>query len=125
MQAINSEYAYACAHIYKGKGMNDEETDTHMKMSEAYRQAIEQIINLHGIVIELVGHWIWVTGNTRVVKSELKAAHFFFASKKQAWYFRSDIYKTRGGKQTLDQIRAKYSSQVITKEERNKMIYEH
>ncbi len=31
MQAINSEYAYACAHIYKGSGMSDDEADTEIQ----------------------------------------------------------------------------------------------
>lgn len=125
MQAINTEYAYACAHIYKSEGMSDEQADEEMKMSEAYREAIEKIIYLPGIVVEVVGHWIWVTGNTKPVKDELKAAHFFFASKKCAWYFRTEAYKTKGGKKSLDEIRAKYGSHVVSKEEKNKMIYEH
>lgn len=125
MQAINSEYAFACAHIYKGAGMSDEQADDEMKMSEAYREAIEKIIHLSGIVIEVVGHWIWVTGNTKPVKEELKAANFFFASKKLAWYFRAEAYKVKGGKKSLAEIRAKYGSQVVTREEKSKMIYQH
>jgi hypothetical protein len=125
MQAINSEYAYACAHIYKKAGMSDEQADEEMKMSEAYREAIEKIINLPGITIEVVGHWIWVTGNTKAVKDELKAAQFFFASKKVAWYFRAEAYKVKGGKKSLDEIRAKYGSQVVRKEEKSKIRYEH
>ena len=107
MQEINTEYAYACTKIYKGQGMSDSETDTELKMSEAYRDAIEKIIHLPGIVIEIVGHWIWVTGETRHVKVELKDAKFFFAYKKVAWYFRTDDYKMKGGKKSLSEIRDK------------------
>ena len=95
MQEINKEYAYACAHLIKGENLSAEETEQKIKMSEQYRQAIEQIINLPGILIEAVGFWIWVTGNTYAVKKELKAAGFFFAPKKLAWYFRSDEYKVQ------------------------------
>src|ERR1043165_10220442 len=68
MQAINTEYAFACAKILKGENLTAEETDEQIRMSEQYRKIIEQIINLAGIVIEVVGHWIWVTGNTYPVR---------------------------------------------------------
>lgn len=113
MQAINTEYAYACTHVLKGGGFTDAEVDEHIRMSEEYRRVIEQIINLPGIAIEAVGHWIWVTGNTYAVKKELKAAGLFFAPKKVAWYYRSDEYKTKGGKKSLDEIRDKYGSEPI------------
>lgn len=113
MQAINTEYAYACVHILKADGFTNAETDEQIRMSEEYRQVIELIINLPGIAIEVVGHWIWVTGNTYAVKKELKDAGLFFAPKKVAWYYRSDEYKAKGGKKSLDEIRDKYGSETI------------
>jgi hypothetical protein len=113
MQAINTEYAFACAHAIKGENLSAEETEAKIKFSEQYREAIEKIINLPGIMIEAVGFWIWVTGNTYPVRKELKAANFFFASKKLAWYFRSDEYKAKGGKKSLEEIRRKYGSEKI------------
>ncbi len=114
MQAINTEYAFACAKILKGEDLSAEEADEQIRLSEEYRKVIEQIINLAGITIEVVGHWIWVTGNTYAVKTQLKEAGLFFASKKQAWYYRADEYKTKGGKKSLDEIKAKYGSETIS-----------
>ena len=114
MQAINTEYAYACASILKGENLTAEETDEQIRLSEEYRKVIEQIINLAGIMIEVVGNWIWVTGNTYPVKKQLKEAGLFFASKKVAWYYRGEEYKTKGGKKTLDEIREKYGSEKVT-----------
>lgn len=113
MQAINTEYSFACARIAKGAGLSDDELQTEVQLSEEYRQVIEKIINLPGILIEIVGNWIWVTGETRTVKAELKEAGLFFASKKVAWYYRSDVFKTRGNGAPLEQIRAKYGSETV------------
>jgi len=113
MQAINTEYAYACAKILKGENLSAEETDEQIRLSEEYRNVIEQIINLAGIMIEVVGNWIWLTGLTFPVRKQLKAAGLFFASKKVAWYYRAEEYKTKGGKKTLDEIREKYGSEKI------------
>lgn len=114
MQEINTEYAFASAKVIKGGNLSEEETENEIRFSEEYRQAIEKIIHLEGIVIEFVGYWIWVTGNTFAVKGTLKEAGFLFAPKKLAWYFRTGEYKVnKGGKKSLDEIRAKYGSEVI------------
>ncbi len=122
MQAINREYTYACARLANGAGLSDEQADNEIKLSELYREAIEKIIYLPGIIIEIVGHWIWVTGNTKPVKDNLKDAHFIFAPKKCAWYFRADEYKTRGGKKSLDEIRQKYGSENINTKFNSKVL---
>nr|WP_067059995.1 J domain-containing protein [Mucilaginibacter sp. L294] len=114
MQEINKEYAFISAKIASGASFTAEEREKQMNFSEAYRKVIEQIIYLPDILIEQVGFWIWVTGQTKPVKEELKKAGLFFASKKMAWYYRSEEYKVkRGGKKSLDEIRSKYGSEVI------------
>lgn len=115
MQEINKEFAFASAKAIKGDSkLSEEETENEIRFSEEYRQAIEKIIHLEGITIELVGYWIWVTGNTYPVKSTLKEAGYFFASKKLAWYFRTGEHKvTKGGKKSLEEIRTKYGSEVL------------
>lgn len=122
MQAINTEYAYACVLLAKGAGLSDEQTNEQIKMSEAYRHAIEKIIHLPGIIIELVGNWIWVTGNTKLVKDDLYNAGYWFAPKKVAWYFRTDEFKCSGTKKSLDQIRAKYGSEIISKQKNGRYL---
>ncbi|MFA6084683.1 J domain-containing protein [Mucilaginibacter sp.] len=125
MQQINTEYAYATAKAIKGSNMTDEEAENEILSSEAYRHAIEQIIHLDGIVIELVGYWIWVTKNTYPVRAALKMAGFLFASKKQAWYFRTAEYKVnKSSGKSLDEIRNKYGSAVLNEDKprRNNFI---
>lgn len=122
MQAINTEYAFACAKILKGEDLSAEEVDEGIRLSEEYRKVIESIINLSGIIIEVVGHWIWVTGNTYPVRKQLKEAGLFFASKKLAWYYRAEEYKTKGGKKSLDEIKAKYGSETISNNQHSRTL---
>jgi len=117
MQEINKEYAFASAKAIKGANLSEEETENEILSSEAYRNAIEKMIHLDGITIELVGYWIWVTGNTYPVRVSLKEAGFLFASKKLAWYFRTAEYKvSKEGKKSLDEIRSKYGSEILNDE---------
>lgn len=121
MQDINKEYAFATAKAVKGANLSDEEAESEILSSEAYREAIEKIIYLDGITIELVGYWLWVTGHTFRVRTTLKDAGFLFAPKKIAWYFRTAEYKvTKGGKKTLEEIRSKYGSEVLNQDKPRK-----
>lgn len=114
MQKLNTEYALACSQVLQDENMTTEEAEEHTRLSEEYRAVIEKLIGLTGITIEVVGNWIWVTGNSYPVRKQLKEAGLFFASKKVAWYFRSEEYKTKGGKKTLDEIREKYGSEKVS-----------
>lgn len=122
MQAINAEFAFACAKILKGENLSTEDTSEQIRLSEEYRKVLESIINLAGVTIELVGNWIWVTGNTYPVKKQLKEAGLFFASKKLAWYYRAEEFKTKGGKKSLEEIRSKYGSEKVRSSHNNNAI---
>ena len=114
MQAINAAYSIAVIQIARGENRTESEINDILTDNEKYRAAIDAIINLIGINIELVGAWIWVTGDTRSHKDVLKGAGYFWASKKLAWYFRGSEYKcsSRKGK-CLDEIREKYGSTTV------------
>jgi hypothetical protein len=126
MQEINNEYTFACAKMLRGENLSQEEMETEFTNIEAYRNAINKIINLEGITIEIVGAWIWVTGNTRPYKDVLKnpeGGQFFWAHKKLAWYFRTEEFKSRNKiKMSLDEIRSKYGSKVINTAKSKKAI---
>jgi hypothetical protein len=113
MQEINAEYEQACILVLRENNVSEDDYAREMKVSDEYRQVIEKIVNLPNIVIEVIGQWIWVTGLTYPVKDQLKEAGLFFASKKAAWYFRSEEYKGRGSDKSLDDIRDKYGSERV------------
>lgn len=85
---------------------------------EALNAAINAIISLDGLIIEICGAWVWVTGTTREHKEILKANGYKFAGKKKAWHFRPDNWKSASyGKTTLDEIRNKYGSVKAARQE--------
>lgn len=81
-----------------------------------FMDIIEKLIRMDGIEIEVCGSWLWVTGDTRPHKEDLKALKFRWSSNKSAWYFHRDGYKKRSNKSlTLDEIRDYYGSEKIEK----------
>ncbi len=88
MKELNDEYGKACALILVENSLAPEEFESQMYDSEQYREVLEKINPLVGIEIEVIGQWIWVTGDTYGVKDDLKAAGLYYASKRKAWCFR-------------------------------------
>jgi len=73
---------------------------------------ISQILHYENIIIEVVGSWIWLQGNTRAIKEVLKSLGFKWASKKKMWYYGE--MKGRNPKQkSMDDIKAKYGCQTV------------
>ena len=47
---------------------------------------IKALKSLKGIEVSVDRDWLWVTGDTKPVKDELKAQGFRYSGKRQAWY---------------------------------------
>lgn len=121
MQEINNQYSRAIATIARGGKFTAQEAEAEILQAEAYQEAVNKVVNLEGCKLELIGSWLWITGNTKQYKDILKSdpAKFNWAKKKtdfSAWFFRTAEYKTcnKGQKMGLDAIRNKYGAQTIT-----------
>ena len=82
---------------------------------EQFRAVLEALLKIDGIIIELCGSWVWVSGETREHKDEIKAAGCFWAKKKGMWYWRcaKDAHHGKSHASMAD-IRRKYGSERIT-----------
>ena len=86
------------------------------------REAINRIIHLENITIEIVGCWVWVSGNTYPVKSELKEAGYKFSGNRKSWYWHSDEQKRKGAsKRSMDELKAFYGCETVEKEKKQKL----
>lgn len=114
MQEINSEYSYVIAKLLKGSNLTVEEMESSILSSQNYRNAIDSIIGFVNITIELVGTWIWVTGNTYPYKDYLKENGFCYSHPKKAWYYRSEEFKAKfSSKMELSALKRIYGSTTI------------
>ena len=59
------------------------------------REILQKIVGFNGIDIEIIGSWIWVSGNTYLFKNELKANGFKWDSNKRMWYWHRDNYQKK------------------------------
>jgi DNA primase len=81
---------------------------------------ISKILHYQDIIIEVVGSWIWISGNSKSIKEELKELGFKWANKKKMWYYGE--MKGRNPKQkSMSDIKAKYGCQTVQTKQQQKL----
>ena len=100
MQEINAQY-HAALNRMNGQTHTDgnrEYTYTYNRQRE--QQAMDKIAELlrikGNIDIYLIGTWVWVMGDTKPVKEQLKAAGCQWHSVRSCWYWRANEYRHKG-----------------------------
>ena len=115
MQAINAEHD-ALFEALKAKHNAEHDADHQTtETPEEFRKIIDALLRLDGVEVELCGSWLWIGGNTRAHKDDLKAAGCRWSSGKKLWYWRhsEDANSWHRGRSTIGEIRTKYGSQYF------------
>ena len=61
------------------------------------------------LTVEMIGSWLWVTGNTYPQREALKKMNFIYEEFKRAWYYRPASYWSSNSKPLpMEKIRALY-----------------
>ena len=81
---------------------------------------ISQILHFENIVIEVVGSWIWLSGDTKSIKDNLKELNFKWASKKMMWYF-GEMKGRNPKEKSLEEIKHKYDCETVRTKEKEKI----
>ena len=111
-KAMSAEYEVCFKDIKAGikretgsKNINLDDVD------DGYRDVINALLNIE-VNVELCGEWLWISGNTKEHRTELKDIGCKWASKKHMWYWRPACMRSSGrkGGKDMDEIRAKYGS---------------
>ena len=82
------------------------------KIDIELEKVISLILHFENITIELVGSWIWVSGDTKEIKEKLKELGFKWASKKMMWYY-GEMKSKKPTPKSIDEIKAKYGSETL------------
>ena len=109
MKQINAQYETAF------DALNASSDEPKAETAADFINIINALVKLQGITIELCGSWLWISGDTKAVKEELKAAGCRWASKKSMWYWHPADWKPANRKTaTMEHIRQKYGSKIIS-----------
>ncbi len=120
MKILNAEYEELFdrvknIHVNKDGEIYERETN---ETPEEFQTLIAELLKLDGIEIEIIGCFVWVSGDTKPHKERLKALGFRWHSKKKCWYKSPAGYRRWGKEEyTMDEIRGMYSSVRIRKDQ--------
>lgn len=113
MKLINAEYDQAFAQVKDIHKNKDGETYTkeNPETASEFKDIIEKLIRMKGIEIEIIGCFIWLSGETKAHKDEIKTMGFKWHSKKKLWYKAPEGYKRYHKKEySIDEIRGMYGT---------------
>jgi len=115
MKVINAEYDELFPMLKDTHKTRDGKTytakESNVETADQFKDLINELMKMDDIVIEIIGCFVWVTGDTRPYKERLKALKFQWHSKKIAWYLKPENYRKRSQKDyDLDEIRAMYGT---------------
>ena len=86
------------------------------------REMIQKVIYFSDITIEIIGNWIWISGNTYQYRKELKEIGFKWASNKKMWYWKSEVYQKKSRKTlSMNDIRNYYGSTEVETDGRRRL----
>lgn len=128
MKALNNEYDglfEKLKNTHKNKDGEFYEKETN-ETPEEWREIIHQLLALkmENVAIEVIGSFLWVSGNTKPYKDELgkNGLGLKWSRNKSAWYLSPDGYRRYSKKSTsLNDIREMYGSQQV-KENKQKQL---
>ena len=122
IKSINVEYDILFKKFKSGYENSESYKNTTEKQRQSYdsvkdrmlREMIVKLCRFPDLIIEICGVWIWVSGNTKAYKEELKALGLHYASGKKCWYIHYDDFVKYGKKSaTMSYIRNRYGSVVV------------
>lgn len=130
VQEINAEYD----ELFKRLKYSFENDDSYSSASDSMKQAYDYskdqgmrdiiqklcIYEQCGVILEICGTWLWVSGNTKEFKEEFKTMGLHWAKKKKMWYIHFDDYRKYSKRtMSMDHIRETYGSVSIHRKEEN------
>ena len=127
MKEINNEFDWIMKNGIFKSAKKDAKKDYDFNTSQ-FKDIIEQLIKFDNIIIDIVGCFIWVSGNTYPVKEELKQLGFRYSKNKKSWYIAPAEYmqnrKSYKRQYSMEEIKNKYGCTTINSKGGYKKEYE-
>jgi hypothetical protein len=122
MQEINAQYHK------KLLSLNNISSDGHVykynqKPEQSIMDKLHEFLKIPNLDISLIGVWIWITGDTKPVKEELKLLGSSWHSKRKMWYWKPIWSKIRSSNPgSLSELAIKYGYQKFQSDERKQLV---
>ena len=114
MKMINTAYDFLKKHLNK---WHYQSINHGIPIDQVMQEIFDKIKHIPGIEPEVCGTWLWVSGDTKPYKKQLKEAGLRWARKKARWYWRPEGYRKKSRRVfTMDEIRLTFGYQELETE---------
>ena len=123
MKLVNAAYDFLkkCESWWTGEQARTAQKQT--PLTETIQAMIDKIKTIPGFKIEVIGSWLWVSGNTYDHKTILRDLKMKFSDNKKAWYYHEDGYRKRGKRKfSMNDIRVLHGSEEIKTENHKSLV---
>ncbi|HFG7810641.1 TPA: J domain-containing protein [Salmonella enterica subsp. enterica serovar Java] len=112
MKAVNAAFDFLMENIDRLNTAQSANESACYNFGEELENVLNALQGMTGVIFEVAGNWIWISGDTKTHKDAIKALGCKWASKKQMWFYRPEEYKaSRNRKErSIDEIRAMYGT---------------
>lgn len=112
MKAINAAYDFLMQNIDRISECQSSDDSARYNFGEELENVLNALQGMTGVIFEVAGNWIWISGDTKTHKDAIKALGCKWASKKQMWFYRPDEYKASRNRKnhSMEEIRAMHGT---------------
>ena len=112
MQLINAAFEEFCKFFVSNDTLDINQVEDAHSFDFSFIDALRAMA---GVIIEVCGYWVWLTGNTYAHKDQIHALGFKYSKAKKSWYWSPTINDNnfRRGSKSMKEIRTTYGSQII------------
>lgn len=92
----------------------------YLRLEDKQKAIYRELQKIDGVTVEIVGKWLWVDGNTKANKDELKELGLKFSGPRQKWYLRdSNTTKyRRPSKKSYQAIKDEYNKVIANDDDK-------
>lgn len=133
MQEINSEFEKVFERLPKDsnssnntKSADSKQTATGNEQTaqtaKKFMKIIQELVKCEGLTIEIVGSWIWLSGDVYKYLRKVKQMGFMYSTKHKKYYLNDGESMKRRSKYSFEQICDKYGVETMQSQTVNKLV---
>lgn len=104
-QSMNNEYDM----LFKDLKLNNKEKNN--KDNDNFKDIINELIKYNELTIEIIGSWLWISGNTYPLRDMIKNLGMLWSKGRKKWYYTADTIdhkNTHYKKKTYEELKNNY-----------------
>ena len=118
-QSMNNEYDL----LFKSLKNKKANTKANTKEGDNFKDIINELIKYNELTIEIIGSWLWISGNTYPLRDIIKNLGLLWSKGRKKWYYTADTidgankyYK----KKTYEELKNNYGYSKIKSASKDK-----